>query len=284
MRLYREENNLKLSLEDGSPNIEAINSVLDKQNEFFQEAYKFLRPSSEINVSKIDFDNYFSFQKQLFLNWNKKKTFPQKKDYLLFEKVLTVIFDKSRWENESFHYPTNVRKDIASFLVYILPKDFLSKLHLKANIIGMINIDLSIAWIISEVNKIEQNLNGMLNNNTIKKLGFLTINVLSKSFEINSNRKVKAFTKNQKRLVFDADLENMFKDEILFWDILTIRGNYNISPNKKYTVEMFDITTDYIQKGYKEYVAFSETLILFDFDPLKDDSYRKAYKTYLKNK
>jgi len=284
MRLYREVNYIKLFLEDGSPNIEVINSVLDKQNEFFQEAYKFLRPSSDINVSKSDFNNFFSLQKRIILNWNKKKTMPQKKDYLLFEKVLTVLFDKNCWEEESFHYQTDVSRGIVLLFLNVLPKDFLIKLRLKASIIEMINIEIYENWVINEVYKIEQKLNSMLNNHTINKLGFLTADVLFKSFEIKSKSKLKSFTKKYKRLAFVEDLTKLFNNEILFWDILTIRGNYNISPNKKYTVEMFNITTEYIQKGYKEYVAFSETLTQFYFDPLKDDSYRKAYKTYLKNK
>ena len=283
MRRMKNRNLYKIAL-TGGQYIEFAVSELDQNIELFQAAYKLFRPSSEINVSKSDFDNFFYFQKQLLLNWNKKKPIPKKKEYLLFEKVLNVLFDKACWEDDNFQDPLDLRNKIVMFFVIVLPKDILSKLHLKPEILEMININISRDWIVDEVFKTQHNLKSMLNKKTIKKLDSLFNSVFYNSFECVDCSKVKAFTQIHKRLVFDEDLTKIFSNEILFWDILTIRGNYNISPNKKYTVKMFDITTDYIQKGYKEYVAFSETLTLFGFDPLKDDSYRKAYKTYLKNK
>ena len=291
MRVDREKNIIKILLEDGSLDTKIVIDVLDNKFDYFNEAYPFLKPSSEIGVSKADFEYFYNFLRALLVNWNEREIYPKTKDRIISEKVITALFDKSCWIDEAYHYPSDVSKDILMFLINIIPKYFLVQLKFKPHILEMINIEISHNWIISEVFKIEYNLNSILNAKIITQLGFLTLNILTKSFEMNESGKIKAFTKKNKRIIFNDDLCEVFKNEIKFWDILTIRGSFSISPNKKYTTEMFEHTKDLIYNSkVKEYTAFNMTLNEFGFDPNREkegdmqNSYRKQYKKYLDGK
>ena len=58
----------------------------------------------------------------------------------------------------------------------------------------------------------------------------------------------------------------------------------NFRSNIKYTQSMFEYTDSLIIDGYKKMSAYRKTLEVFKMNPLNDDSYRRSYYKYLKNK
>ncbi len=77
------------------------------------------------------------------------------------------------------------------------------------------------------------------------------------------------------------DFEGAFEYYFLFADLF-MNSEWKLSPNRLYTKEMFEYTSKLKLDGIKDYVACRKTLEKFGLDPLKEESYSKQYRFYIK--
>lgn len=83
------------------------------------------------------------------------------------------------------------------------------------------------------------------------------------------------------------DLDKLYKRSIKLLSGLSLflkREKSKTEPNRKYSIDMFNYTSELKMNGLKDFVAHQNTLKKFGFDIEKFDSYGKQYRAYLKNK
>lgn len=126
-----------------------------------------------------------------------------------------------------------------------------------------------------------------------RKIEALIRKLIPKGVLMNENDLIQE-TRQTKKEIFDKYLNEVllkfkdpseFTEEHLFNFIKEFfHQPTQATPNKKYTPEMFELTSALLYTGKKDYVAYEETLEKYGFDKDKADSYRKRYKNYLKEK
>lgn len=95
----------------------------------------------------------------------------------------------------------------------------------------------------------------------------------------NGNKLEKVYSEIYSKVTFDSLIEKIFGIPYKIIDLIR-----NFTPNVKYTQSMFEYTDKLIVDGYKKMAAYQKTLEYFNMNPLDDDSYRRSYYRYLKNK
>jgi len=114
------------------------------------------------------------------------------------------------------------------------------------------------------------------------------------SFRINFNVKKniiwivsKASIENyvsSKKIITLGDLWENTNSKIRLLELILTPTNYKISPNKKYTPEMFDkVISEWLYENKKKYVAIDKILQEYGISHTKSESFRKALDKYLKS-
>jgi hypothetical protein len=169
--------------------------------------------------------------------------------------------------------PHDQTRLLAIFLNY--PDEIINELNLELKVVRDINYMILSTFTLLTTNEYKRKLSKILVQSEKTEYG------LDKIFKkIIFNEKLLKFN----RLLTSKKILEVVEPEFEFFRDVLDRNKFLFKPNKKYSSEMFNFTSDMIFKGLKDYVAFEETLKQFGFDVNKGDSYRKRYKAYLKEK
>lgn len=196
------------------------------------------------------------------------------------QKIIRTVFNEKNYNSElDWNIAYDFRSSFATLFTMYFDEKKLSKVKLPLKTLMPFN--RAVASIYTEILffKIEKRLENILKKKKFDEMRLSLFYLIdNKSYTVNS------FTKKNKRIIQPKDVERFHKIDMEFWNIISSKDSYKFSPNKKYTKKMYEFTSELRFQGKKDFVAYRETLEKFGLDPLKDDSYRKSYSKYLKQK
>jgi len=199
-------------------------------------------------------------------------------DHYYFIDFIQFVYNKNNWEECDYY---DIKHNVTTLLLFFIPDEIVTKISMPTILLSKVNLDILKEWAYQKAYSIKQTINNKLRNaeflETIEAFHIINSSVCNE-------RKIKHFTQKQKRIVTYKEINEVMKNELEFWKNLFKRDNYKYTPNRKYSDEMFEFTTQKKLEGYKDYVAYQKTLEKYGMDEMKDDSFGKMYRNYIKNK
>lgn len=239
--------------------------------------------SSSKKLSWENVDKAIDFIKSVLMDdWGLRNYDKDDKKYIEylsqkhFNKFIEFVFEERNWE-ETYYYIFNV--EMSMMFLFFFPDKILQKIKLPIKLLMEVNLSIERQWEIQKSFSIIDSVKREYKNSQFIQ-NMLVYQMIMQSLRDDS--KIKNYTSKHRRIISYSELNDQMKDRLEFWKNLLNQDNYKMTPNKKYSDEMFAYTSQMRFEGYKAYIACIKTLEKFKLDPAKDESYAKQYRDHLK--
>lgn len=220
---------------------------------------------------------HFIFDQTEEIYFRKEMIKSLKENYV--DKFISFLYDDNMLPDYSRY---DARKSFEFIFIFCIPIETVRYIKLNKHLLYKINLSIMRSWAISKSMEYNESLKKLYKDNSfLEPYGMLLAYGLLKNENI-----IKRETDKEMRIINIADLNQYFEQKIIFLSKLFDRSNFLISPNKKYSDEMFEKVLDLRFQGIKSYKACST--VLKEYFPTADfnqeDSFQRSFNKYLSNK
>jgi len=192
------------------------------------------------------------------------------------EKLTTYLFDNNFFEI----------RDLISLQFLKMEKGFLGKLKFPPKTLYNLNSDILTVYVLFAYTQFFGSVTNLTTEDLLENIDKKSkesdlwlpgYGIFQRAFNAEWLRK-------SKHILAAAEITEQYKKEFQFLEMIIGIRNQKYLPNKKYTNQMFEEVTMLKFDGRKQYAICQEVLKKNRMDPLKDESFGKMYRKYIKNK